>query len=84
MGAHERQLRSVWPALAALALLFGAALWGLARDRSPGTLNNVAFAALHIAVLLSGVWAALLPRRAAAARAEDERPPAARRERVAA
>jgi cellulose synthase (UDP-forming) len=82
-GAVERQLRPVWPALALLALLGGAALWGLLRDHSPGTLNNVAFAALHIAVLLSGVWAALFPRRRAA-RAAEPRHEAARPERVAA
>ncbi|HEX4362964.1 MAG TPA: glycosyltransferase [Solirubrobacteraceae bacterium] len=66
-GRAERQLRPVWPALAMLALLVAAALWGLHRGVSPGNLNNVAFAVLHIVVLLSGVWAALVPPRAAAA-----------------
>jgi len=71
-GERGRQLRPVWPALALLALLGGAALWGLAHDRSPGTLNNVAFAVLHMAVLLSGVWAAIFPARARAQEARRE------------
>jgi cellulose synthase (UDP-forming) len=79
-GARTRQLRPVWPALAVLVLLLGAALWGLARDRSPATLNNVAFATLHISVLLSGVWAALVPGAApAAAGSERARPAPAER-----
>jgi cellulose synthase (UDP-forming) len=75
-AVRTRQLRPVWPALALLALLGGAAVYGLARSHSPGTLNNVAFAALHIAVLLSGVWAAILPGPAPAAERERERAPA--------
>ncbi len=77
-GAWRRQLRPIWPALALLALLVGAAVLGLVRDRSPGTLNNVAFAALHIAVLLSGVWAALFRGRTAPAADDEPRPEAAR------
>lgn len=61
-GEVRRQLRPVWPALAAIAALLGSVAWGLAADGvSPGTLNNVAFAGLHVVVLLSGVWAALVP-----------------------
>jgi cellulose synthase (UDP-forming) len=71
-GRVERQLRPVWPALAMLAMLVGAALWGLHRGVSPGNLNNVAFAVLHIVVLLSGSWAALMPARAGAAQAEPQ------------
>jgi cellulose synthase (UDP-forming) len=58
-GAQGRQPRAVAPALAALAMLVGAAAYGLARDRDPATLNNVAFAALHVSVLLAGVLPAL-------------------------
>jgi cellulose synthase/poly-beta-1,6-N-acetylglucosamine synthase-like glycosyltransferase len=58
-GAHGRQPRAVAPALAVLAVLVGAAAYGLARDQQPATLNNVAFAALHVCVLLTGVLPAL-------------------------
>jgi predicted nicotinamide N-methyase len=54
-----RQPRAVAPALMAIAVLSAGAAYGLLRDRDPATLNNVAFAALHIAVLLSGVSPAL-------------------------
>jgi cellulose synthase/poly-beta-1,6-N-acetylglucosamine synthase-like glycosyltransferase len=71
-GAHGRQLRPVWPALLAILGLAGAAVYGLTRDHSPSTLNNVAFAALHVTVLLTGVWAALAPRAASAGEREEE------------
>jgi cellulose synthase (UDP-forming) len=58
-GVEGRQPRAVAPALAAIAVLVAVAAYGLLRDRSPATLNNVAFATLHIAVLLSGVSPAL-------------------------
>jgi cellulose synthase (UDP-forming) len=58
-GVVGRQPRAVAPALAALAVLVGVAAYGLARDQEPATLNNVAFAALHICVLLTGVLPAL-------------------------
>jgi hypothetical protein len=54
-----RQPRAVAPALVALAVLVGAAVHGLLRDQDPATLNNVAFAALHVSVLLAGVLPAL-------------------------
>jgi cellulose synthase (UDP-forming) len=60
-GESRRQLRPVWPALAVVAALLAAAGWGLHGGVSPGTLNNVAFAGLHVVVLLSGTWAALMP-----------------------
>lgn len=60
-GEVRRQLRPVWPALVVIAALLGAAVWGLHSGVSPANLNNVAFATLHIVVLLSGVWAALVP-----------------------
>jgi cellulose synthase (UDP-forming) len=58
-GATGRQPRAVAPALATIAVLSAVAAYGLLRDRDPATLNNVAFAALHIAVLVSGVAPAL-------------------------
>ena len=58
-GAHGRQPRAVAPALAAIAALTAVAAFGLLRDRDPATLNNVAFAVLHIAVLSAGVMPAL-------------------------
>ena len=61
LGERRRQLRPVWPALAMLGALLLAVVWGLARSHSPATLNNVAFAVLHISVLTAGVWGALVP-----------------------
>jgi cellulose synthase (UDP-forming) len=58
-GASGRQPRAVAPALAAIAVLCAIAGYGLLRDRDPATLNNVAFAALHVCVLASGVAPAL-------------------------
>src|SRR4051794_23964626 len=67
-GESGRQFRPVWPALAALGVLLSAAAIGLRRGHDPSTLNNVAFASLHVVVLLSGVWPAIAPRRAARTR----------------
>jgi cellulose synthase/poly-beta-1,6-N-acetylglucosamine synthase-like glycosyltransferase len=58
-GARERQPRAVAPALVAIAVLSAMVAYGLLRDRDPATLNNVAFAALHVCVLLAGVSPAL-------------------------
>jgi len=58
-GIDGPQLRAVWPSLAAIVVLIGAAAVGLARDLEPGTLNNVAFAGVHVAVLTTGVRPAL-------------------------
>jgi len=76
-GAARRQPRAVAPTLFAIAALVAVSAYGLVRDRSPATLNNVAFALLHVSVLLSGAWYALT-RHGAAAREP------ARREREAA
>ncbi|MFP5380263.1 MAG: hypothetical protein ACLGHP_11050, partial [Vicinamibacteria bacterium] len=73
-GERRRQLRPVWPALAMIALLAGAVVAGLARAVDPGTLNNVAFALVHLAVLLTGIWPALVPR--ATERPAEQPPPA--------
>ena len=61
------QPRAVWPTIAALVVLAAAAAIGLTRDRSPATLNNVAFAGLHITVLAAGARGALGFRRRAEA-----------------
>jgi cellulose synthase (UDP-forming) len=58
-GARARQPRAIAPALLAVALLAGASGFGLAHNRNPATLNNVAFALLHSTVLLIGAAPAL-------------------------
>jgi cellulose synthase (UDP-forming) len=58
-GAVGRQPRAVAPALVAIAVLCAVGAYGLLRDRDPATLNNVAFAGLHVCVLAAGVWPAL-------------------------
>ncbi len=58
-GRAGRQLKAVLPALIAVSVMVVSAGVGLLRDRSPATLNNVAFATLHICVLLSGAGPAL-------------------------
>jgi cellulose synthase (UDP-forming) len=58
-GRAGRQVKAVLPALIAISVLLLSACVGLMRDRSPATLNNVAFAALHVCVLLSGAGPAL-------------------------
>ena len=63
-GRSDRQLRPVGAALVAAAVLTVAAAWSLAGDTSPSTLNNVAYAGIHVAILASGVWPAVAgPRR---------------------
>ncbi|MBW3577171.1 MAG: glycosyltransferase [Actinobacteria bacterium] len=64
-GEAGPQPRAVWPALALIAVLTGTSVYGLIVERSPATLNNVAFAALHVAVLTRGVLPALRPPRPA-------------------
>lgn len=59
-GAARRQPRAVLPALLCILVLVGAGAYGLAQDRSPATINNVAFLALHVTVLWSGAAPALL------------------------
>lgn len=74
-GSGRRQPRAVLPALVAIGLLTAAAARGLAVDRGPATLNNVAFAALHVTVLLRGAWPALSGERRARPQAEVEPSP---------
>jgi cellulose synthase (UDP-forming) len=58
-GATTRQPGAVWPALAAIVVLAGVSIWGLARSQNAPTLNNSAFALFHICILLTGCWPAL-------------------------
>jgi cellulose synthase (UDP-forming) len=60
-GDTDRQWGAAAPTLAMLALLTSAVVVGLARDRSPATLNNVAFALFHVVVLTHGVMTAVVP-----------------------
>ena len=78
-GAEGRQPLTVLPALVAIAVLLGAAGLGLATDRSPSTLNNVAFVALHVSVLTAGILPALQRTRRAAPEHGAEAAPATRR-----
>lgn len=61
-GSSDRQWRPIAPTLAVIAVLLSAACYGLAMSRQAATLNNVAFAAMHIAVLARGVSPAVVTR----------------------
>jgi cellulose synthase (UDP-forming) len=73
-GAAGRQPRAVLPGMAAIAVLVAVGVYGLWRSRDPGTLNNAAFALVHVSVLSAGIGPALrgagAQRRDAAAAAE--------------
>jgi cellulose synthase (UDP-forming) len=58
-GAGGRQPRAVLPGMAAIAALVATAIYGLLRSHDPGTLNNAAFALVHVAVLSAGIAPAL-------------------------
>jgi cellulose synthase/poly-beta-1,6-N-acetylglucosamine synthase-like glycosyltransferase len=58
-GTIARQPRAVAPTLIAISVLVGAALYGLSQNHGAATLNNVAFASLHAAVLLIAAIPAL-------------------------
>jgi cellulose synthase (UDP-forming) len=58
-GTVARQPRAVAPALFAVAILIGAAVYGLSQSPGAATLNNVAFASLHATVLLTAAIPAL-------------------------
>ena len=68
-GADGLQPRAVLPALAAAATLLAVAVLGLVRHHDPSTMNNVAFACVHLAVLSFGVAPALRRARRPAAAA---------------
>jgi cellulose synthase (UDP-forming) len=57
-GSGGVQLRAVWPSVVAMGVLVSAAVVGLIADRSPGTLNNVAFVGVHVVVLATGIRSA--------------------------
>ena len=71
-GASGPQVRPVLAPLAAIAVLTFAAVCGLERDTTPATLNNVAFAFLHVCVLGAGIRPALAPARPRAADMEAD------------
>jgi cellulose synthase (UDP-forming) len=54
-GSSERQLRPVAAPIVAAAVLVAVAAYGITRNQSPGMVTNVAFASVHVIVLLSGV-----------------------------
>jgi cellulose synthase (UDP-forming) len=64
-GSTTLQWRPAAPTLLVIAGLAAVAWYGLSRDREAATLNNVAFAALHISVLAHGVAGGLVPALAA-------------------
>ena len=61
-GAEGPQPRAVLPALGVMTMLVGAIAYALAQGVTAGRLNNVAFAFLHISVLVVGAWPALVGR----------------------
>ncbi len=58
-GTSGRQFKPIRFPLAACAILAGVSIYGLSRDQSPATVNNAAFALVHITILVSGMWPAL-------------------------
>jgi cellulose synthase (UDP-forming) len=73
-GTIARQPRAVAPALLAVAVLIGTALYGLSRSHGAATLNNVAFASLHATVLLTAAIPALRLRPSAPLLPDPPRP----------
>jgi cellulose synthase (UDP-forming) len=59
-GGDGPQPATVLPALLTMAVLLVAIGYGLDRSVTAGTLNNVAFACLHLSVLLAGSWSAIV------------------------
>jgi cellulose synthase (UDP-forming) len=80
-GTIARQPRAVAPALVAVAVLIGAAIYGLSRSHGAATLNNVAFASLHATVLLTAAIPALRLRPSAPLLPDPPRPRAVTRRR---
>jgi cellulose synthase (UDP-forming) len=66
-GADGRQPGTVLPALAAATVLLVVVVVGLVRHHDPSTMNNVAFACVHLTVLSFGVAPALRRSRRAVA-----------------
>ena len=61
-GAPGPQPLTVLPALAAIAALSAAVGYALTGNLTAATANNVAFALVHVAILLVGAWPALTGR----------------------
>lgn len=61
-GAGQWQPASVWPGLVASGILLAVAIRGVLESQDAATLNNVAFAGLHLVVLGTGMSWALRPR----------------------
>ena len=47
------------PALVVVAILVCASIYGLLKARDSATINNVCFASVHVAILMTGCWPAL-------------------------
>ncbi len=62
-GVDGRQVRPMLPALAALVVLVASVGYALISRPSPSSLTNVAFASVHIVILSTGSWSALIRRR---------------------
>lgn len=59
-GSAKAQPRTVVPSLVVMVLLVTSICFAFAERWSASTLNNAAFAALHLSVLLAGTWTALV------------------------
>lgn len=66
-GVDGRQIKPIAPALAAMAALLVSVVFALATSRAPSALTNVAFASIHLGILSTGCWSALIRRRQPAA-----------------
>jgi cellulose synthase (UDP-forming) len=62
-GVDGRQLRPVAPALVAIGVLLVSVVYALATSQAPSVLTNVAFASIHLGILTTGCWSALVRRR---------------------
>jgi cellulose synthase (UDP-forming) len=62
-GAEGPQPRAALPSLLVICLLLSAMGYALDRSLTAASLNNVAFAGLHLSVLTVGSWSALVGRR---------------------
>ncbi|MGZ4269774.1 MAG: glycosyltransferase family 2 protein [Solirubrobacteraceae bacterium] len=72
-GVEGPQPRAVAPGIAAVAVLLAVSVLGLASGQDPSTLNNVAFALVHVSILSFGIAPALRRARPVTAAAEIER-----------
>ncbi|MEJ7648528.1 MAG: glycosyltransferase [Nakamurella sp.] len=70
-GSGSWQPAAVWPGLLTCGVLVAVSVYGLIRSRDASMLNNVAFAMLHLTVLVTGMTTALRPTRIAALAMRD-------------